>query len=60
MNRSLHLSKLFELNTFTRLKGVVMAGRAAIENIKRNSDQAKEILQELKSEVAQPMWILDL
>lgn len=28
-----------------------MAGRAAIENVKKNSDQAKQIIQELKTEV---------
>lgn len=28
-----------------------MAGRVAIETVKRNSDQAKQIIQELKNEV---------
>lgn len=43
--------KYLELTINIYVKTFRMAGRSAIENVKRNSDQAKLIIQELKSEV---------
>lgn len=51
MSYPLHFRKLIEITLLTHLKNIKMTGRVAIENVKRNSDQAKQIIQELKNEV---------
>lgn len=50
MNYSLPLHKLFEITLITHFKNAKMAGRIAIETVKKNSDQAKQIIEELKNE----------
>lgn len=58
MFHSLHFPKLYQIITLcAHLKNAKMAGRVAIETVKRNSDQAKEIIQELKSEVKRRRFV---
>lgn len=51
MSNLINISKLFKLTLSTYLKNTKMAGRVAIETVKKNSDQAKQIIEELKNEV---------